>query len=109
MRDTKDIMAGARSLRIAPRGGFFYHRRTLNIAARRGVMMRVITCNVNGIRSACSKGFWKWVEQQKADVVCLQEIKALEKDLPEECRNPKGFHAYFHPAVKPGYSGVALF
>jgi len=71
--------------------------------------MRIITLNVNGIRSAHSKGFWTWVTKQNADVICLQEIKARETDIPEECRTPAGYHAYFHPAEKPGYSGVALY
>ncbi|MEP7069937.1 MAG: endonuclease/exonuclease/phosphatase family protein, partial [Usitatibacter sp.] len=44
--------------------------------------MRVITCNVNGIRSAHAKGFTGWMRRQKPDIVCLQEIKAQEADLP---------------------------
>lgn len=71
--------------------------------------MRIITLNVNGIRSAHSKGFWTWVTHQNADIICLQEIKARETDIPAECRTPAGYHAYFHPAEKPGYSGVALY
>jgi len=47
--------------------------------------------------------------QQKADVICLQEVRADAAVLPAECRAPKGYHAYFHPAQKPGYSGVALY
>lgn len=70
--------------------------------------MRIITANVNGIRSAVGKGFWVWATKQKADVICLQELKAHEEKIPAEVREPKGLHAYFHPAVKPGYSGVGL-
>ena len=43
--------------------------------------MRIISCNLNGIRSAARKGFFAWLEQQNADVVCVQELKAQEKDV----------------------------
>jgi exodeoxyribonuclease-3 len=71
--------------------------------------MRIITCNVNGIRSAASKGLFDWLKRQKPDVVCLQEIKAQEADLPRALLAPKGLHAFFHPAEKKGYSGVAIY
>ncbi|HYC35864.1 MAG TPA: exodeoxyribonuclease III [Usitatibacter sp.] len=71
--------------------------------------MRVITCNVNGLRAAHGKGFTDWMLKQKPDIACLQEIKAREVDLPPEVRTPKGLHGYFHPAEKRGYSGVALY
>ncbi|MGA7801515.1 MAG: exodeoxyribonuclease III [Gammaproteobacteria bacterium] len=70
--------------------------------------MRVITANVNGIRSAARKGFFDWLRRQRADVVCLQETKAQEHQLDGSHR-PRVFHSYFHDAVKKGYSGVALF
>lgn len=70
--------------------------------------MRIITLNVNGIRSAHGKGFWEWIRSQNADVVCLQEIKAHEDVIPSELRQTEGFYSYFHPAEKPGYSGVAV-
>src|SRR5438128_4589417 len=65
--------------------------------------MRIITLNVNGLRSAAGKGFLAWMRRQQADVVCLQEIKAHEADLPKRLLAPRGWHAYFHPAQKPGY------
>ena len=71
-------------------------------------MVRVITLNVNGIRSAHGKGFSDWVLAQNADVICLQEVKAHEDVIPPACRAPKGYFTYYHPAQKPGYSGVAL-
>jgi exodeoxyribonuclease-3 len=71
--------------------------------------MRIITCNVNGLRAAHAKGFTAWMQQQKPDVACLQEIKAREADLPQELLAPKGLHAFFHPAEKRGYSGVAMY
>ncbi len=71
--------------------------------------MRVITLNVNGIRSAASKGCFEWLATQRADVVCLQETKAQEHQLSNGLHIPDGYHCYFHDAQKKGYSGVALF
>ena len=71
--------------------------------------MRIITLNVNGLRSAHAKGFTNWMRRQKPDIVCLQEIKAQETDLPKSLLAPRGLHAFFHPAQKRGYSGVAIY
>jgi exodeoxyribonuclease-3 len=71
--------------------------------------VRIVTLNANGIRSATAKGFLGWMKRQKADLVCLQEIKAQESDLPREVLAPAKHHAFFHPAEKRGYSGVAIY
>lgn len=71
--------------------------------------MRIITVNLNGIRSAANKGFYHWLSQQNADVICLQELKAQDADLTAEMRSPDGYHGYFHPAEKKGYSGVGIY
>ncbi|MBI1423553.1 MAG: exodeoxyribonuclease III [Gammaproteobacteria bacterium] len=71
--------------------------------------MRVITANVNGIRSAEKKGFFTWLSRQRADVVCLQETKAQEHQLHAEIFYPKNYHCYYFDAEKKGYSGVAIF
>lgn len=71
--------------------------------------MRVISVNVNGIRSAARKGFYEWLAAQRADFVCLQEIKAHEADLDPAIVAPKNFHAAFSLAEKKGYSGVGLY
>jgi exodeoxyribonuclease-3 len=71
--------------------------------------VKVVTLNVNGIRSAAKKGLYRWLQAQRADVVCLQELKAQESDLDETMRAPKGYAAYFSVAQKKGYSGVALY
>lgn len=71
--------------------------------------MRIITCNVNGLRAADRKGFTAWMLEQKPDVACLQEIKAQESDLTKDRLAPKGLHGFFHPAQKRGYSGVAIY
>jgi len=70
--------------------------------------MRVITLNVNGIRSAASKGMFDWLRHQRADVVCLQEVKAQEDQITDAMR-PTGFNAHFNCAQKKGYAGVALY
>ncbi len=71
--------------------------------------MRVITLNVNGIRSSATKGLYGWLARQDADVACLQEVKAQESDLTDEMRAPRGFRGYFNCAQKKGYAGVALY
>lgn len=71
-------------------------------------MLRIITLNLNGIRSAWSKGFPSWAGAQSADVICLQELKAQLPDLSPEMKAPEGFHAYYHCAEKKGYAGVGL-
>lgn len=71
-------------------------------------MLRIITLNLNGIRSAWRKGVLPWVSSQKPDVVCLQEIKAQQSDLTDEMLRPDGLQGYYHLAEKKGYSGVGL-
>jgi len=70
--------------------------------------MKIITANVNGIRAASKKGFWDWFESENADILCLQELKAQEHQLPEEAK-PEAYHRFYHIAEKPGYSSVALY
>ena len=70
--------------------------------------MRIITLNLNGVRSASKKGFFLWLQEQKADIVCVQELKAQVTDLNNEMLAPKGYHGYFHCAKRKGYSGVGI-
>lgn len=69
----------------------------------------IITLNVNGIRSAEKKGFLRWLARSRADVVCIQEIKAQASDMSPHLLAPNGFHGYFHCAEKRGYSGVGVY
>lgn len=71
--------------------------------------MRVITLNVNGIRSAAAKGLFPWLARQNADVVCLQEVRAHEEQFAGHDINLPGYHAAYYPAARPGYAGVALY
>lgn len=70
--------------------------------------MRIITFNLNGIRSAARKGFFAWVQTQNAEIICLQETKAQEDQVRETIQLP-GYQAYFFDAEKKGYSGVAIY
>ena len=72
--------------------------------------MRIITLNVNGIRSAERKGLARWLARiEPWDVVCLQEIRATAEHVPGPMLAPRKARAVFHPAARPGYSGVALY
>jgi exodeoxyribonuclease III len=71
--------------------------------------MRIITLNANGIRSAGSKGMFRWLATQEPDVVCVQETKAQEHQLGDALYRPKGYHCYYYDAEKKGYSGVAIY
>ncbi len=72
-------------------------------------MLRIVSANLNGIRSAAGKGFFTWLAGSGADVVCVQELKAQAADLSPEMRAPAGYQAYFHCAEKKGYSGVGIY
>ncbi|MFI5148104.1 MAG: exodeoxyribonuclease III [Bacteroidia bacterium] len=71
-------------------------------------MGKIISYNVNGIRSAISKGWLEWLKAADPDVVCLQEIKANEEQLDLSLFEKAGYHSYWHSAEKKGYSGVAI-
>jgi exodeoxyribonuclease-3 len=71
--------------------------------------MRIISYNVNGIRAAISKGFIEWLQHSNPDVICLQEIKATEDQVPSLDIEMAGYpYQYYFPATKKGYSGVAI-
>ncbi|AJP47258.1 DNA-(apurinic or apyrimidinic site) lyase [Rugosibacter aromaticivorans] len=72
-------------------------------------MLRVISLNLNGIRSASSKGVFDWLATQAADIVCVQELKAHVADIPAVALAPTFYTGYFHAAEKKGYSGVGIF
>ena len=71
--------------------------------------MKIITLNLNGIRSACRKGFLEWIQLQHPDYICLQELKAQEADLSLEILKPEGYEGFFSYAQKKGYSGVGIY
>lgn len=71
--------------------------------------IRVISYNVNGIRAAIKKGFLEWLQTDPADIICLQETKAEKDNVDCSTINELGYHDYWYPAQKKGYSGVAVF
>ena len=73
------------------------------------LFLKIITLNVNGIRSAAKKGLFRWLAAQRADVVCLQEMKCQAADLDPKLHALKGYDAWHAFAEKKGYSGVALY
>jgi exodeoxyribonuclease-3 len=72
-------------------------------------VFRIITANLNGIRAAARKGFFRWMREQQPDIVCLQETKAQEHQLTPEALDLPEFTAAFVDAQKKGYSGVAIY
>ncbi len=71
--------------------------------------MKIISYNVNGIRAAIKNGFLEWLQQANPDVICLQEIKATEDQIPKMEIEMAGYpYQYYYPAQKKGYSGVAI-
>ena len=71
--------------------------------------MRIISANLNGIRSAATKGFFEWMLAQQADFVCVQEVKAQAADLVPATATPGDYQGYFHHADKKGYSGTGVY
>ncbi len=70
--------------------------------------MKIITYNVNGLRSAMRKGFVEWIAKEQPDVLCLQELKLQQEQFPEEAFSDLGYYSYCFCAKKKGYSGVAV-
>lgn len=70
-------------------------------------MLKISTINVNGIRAAERKGFSEWVSLSNPDIICIQELKAKEYQIPEQIENLK-YHSWYHSAEKKGYSGVGI-
>jgi len=71
--------------------------------------MRIISYNINGIRSAINKGFLDWLKTNPADIICLQETKAQKENVDCKLLNELGYEDYWNSAQKKGYSGVAIF
>ena len=71
--------------------------------------MRIVSWNVNGLRACGRKGFAEFLGSSRADVVGIQEVRALPAQLDPAACLPEGWNAYFAPAERPGYSGVAIY
>ncbi|MCR9133058.1 MAG: exodeoxyribonuclease III [bacterium] len=71
-------------------------------------MIKISSYNINGVRAAHRKGFVDWVEQSNPDIICIQELRADETQIPPEIGELK-YHQHIFSAEKKGYSGVAIF
>ena len=71
--------------------------------------MKLISWNVNGIRAIARKGMLDWLASESPDVLCIQETKAHPDQLTKKLLQPPGYHTYWNPAERKGYSGVATF
>jgi exodeoxyribonuclease-3 len=71
--------------------------------------LKMLSWNINGLRSAERKGFFEWLAKENADIVCLQETKIASDQLTASHKEPKGYASYFSHAQKKGYSGVAIY
>jgi len=71
--------------------------------------VKLVTWNVNGIRACTKKGFLSWFQEEDADFVCLQEVKALEEQVDPAVLAPEGYSVTWNAAEKKGYSGVATY
>ena len=72
-------------------------------------MFKLTSLNLNGIRSATTKGLEAWLHQHRADCICVQEIKAQAPDIEGRFDELAGLKGYFHCADKKGYSGVGVY
>lgn len=71
--------------------------------------LKIISLNLNGIRSAANKGMFNWLQIEQPDIICLQELKAQADNLTDEMRAPEGYFGNFEYAQKKGYSGVGIY
>jgi exodeoxyribonuclease-3 len=71
--------------------------------------LKIISWNVNGIRAIHKKGALQWFIKEQPDILCMQEIKALEEQVPNELHDLDGYYKYYSSAERKGYSGVATF
>ncbi len=71
---------------------------------------KILSWNVNGIRAVLRKGFLKWLDKERPDILCIQETRANRLQLPKNITDHKHYHSFWHSATsKKGYSGVATF
>ncbi|MCH7973335.1 MAG: exodeoxyribonuclease III [Bacteroidetes bacterium] len=71
--------------------------------------VRILSWNVNGIRAVYKKGFVEWIRSVDPDILCIQETKAREEQLPEDLKNIDDYQSYFCWGEKKGYSGTAIY
>ena len=71
--------------------------------------MKLLSWNVNGLRSVYKRNLLKWLKGENPAILCLQEIKAEVKDIPSELLKLQGYYSYFNPSIRRGYSGILVY
>ena len=71
--------------------------------------VRILSWNVNGLRSHATKNFLPWLKEESPEILCVQEVKATPLQMPPDFRYFPGYHIDWNPAERPGYSGVATY
>jgi exodeoxyribonuclease III len=71
-------------------------------------ILRVVSINVNGLRSAEKKGIFDWIATSDADVICMQESRITHEQWTDKFK-PEGWHTHLFPAERPGYAGTAIY
>ncbi|MBT3324577.1 exodeoxyribonuclease III [archaeon] len=71
--------------------------------------MEILSWNINGIRAIEKKGFLEFMEKKNPDIICLQEIKAMEEQIPDTINNIEDYHLVVNSAERKGYSGVCVY
>ena len=71
--------------------------------------LRLLSWNVNGLRSVAKKGFFEFIEKYSPDILCIQETKAREEDIPKELKEISDYYSYFSSPERKGYSGVGVY
>ena len=72
------------------------------------IIMKIISWNINGIRAALKKGLLDWLQQEKPDIICLQETKISDEAREKIRLEFEGYNSFWHGAKRPGYSGTAV-
>ncbi len=70
---------------------------------------RILSWNVNGLRAILKKGFLEWLLREQPHILCIQETKAQEEQIPDSVKKLEGYFTYFASAQRKGYSGAGLF
>lgn len=71
--------------------------------------MRIISLSVDGLHQAAKRGLYDWLDNQEADVICLQDLRCLEYETDDDIFHPKGYNAYFFDSGVKNYNGVAIY
>lgn len=71
--------------------------------------MKIFSWNVNGMRAASKKGLVEWIKEEQPDILCIQESRATEDQLPKKVKNIDGYNFFINPGERKGYSGTAVY